>query len=146
MKTVMKPWGYELWIADGTTTPYAVKHIKFNAGNRTSLQVHQYKSETNYVLSGTGILFKSIRPFDVEKFLTSGMTPKQVEYYEENGMEQIALESGVVVNIAAGHVHRVIASTDLEFIEVSTPELADVIRLQDDAGRSHGKISSEHKE
>jgi quercetin dioxygenase-like cupin family protein len=145
MKFVSKPWGHELWIADGTETPYAVKRIKFNAGNRTSLQVHQLKSETNYVLSGTGILRKSLRPFDVEQFLKIGMTEAIVRYYEDHAMETIQLEPGVVVNIAAGYVHRVLASTDLEFIEISTPELADVIRLQDDTGRSHGKIQSEHQ-
>jgi len=143
-KIVNKPWGHELWVADGTETPWAVKRIKFLAGNRTSLQVHQIKSETNYVLSGTGILFKSLRAFDVEQFLSMGMTPIQVMYYEKHGMEQIVLEPGVVVNIAACFVHRVAATSDLEFIEVSTPELADVIRLQDDTGRTHGKISSEH--
>ena len=57
-KLVKKPWGHELWIADGTHTPYASKRILFLAGNRTSLQVHEYKIETNYVLSGTGMILK----------------------------------------------------------------------------------------
>ena len=56
MKKVSKPWGYELWIADAISTPYALKRILFLAGNRTSLQVHEQKFETNYVLSGTGKL------------------------------------------------------------------------------------------
>ena len=49
IKKVNKHWGYELWIADGSVTPYASKRILFKAGNRTSLQVHEYKIETNYV-------------------------------------------------------------------------------------------------
>ena len=53
IKTVNKPWGNELWIADGVRTPYALKRILFKSGNRTSLQVHEYKFETNYVLSGS---------------------------------------------------------------------------------------------
>ena len=48
-------------------------------------------------------------------------------------------------NVTPGHVHRVIATTDLEFMETSTTELDDVIRLQDDTGRTHGRISHEHE-
>jgi len=79
IKKVNKHWGYELWIADGSSTPYASKRILFKAGNRTSLQVHEYKIETNYVLSGTGILHRSKQPLDIVKFLEHGMTNKQVE-------------------------------------------------------------------
>ena len=43
-----------------------------------------------------------------------------------------------------GQIHRVVADTDLVFIEASTKELDDVIRLADDASRGHGKIDSEH--
>jgi mannose-1-phosphate guanylyltransferase len=143
IKQVNKPWGNELWIADGSVTPYASKRILFKAGNRTSLQVHEYKIETNYVLSGTGMLHRSQEPLDIAKFLEHGMTSTQVEEYEET-FEVIKLTEGVVFNITPGYVHRVIAITDLEFMETSTTELDDVIRLQDDAGRAHGKILSEH--
>ena len=143
IKKVNKHWGYELWIADGSATPYASKRILFKAGNRTSLQVHEYKIETNYVLSGTGVLHCSQEPLDIAKFLEHGMTDKQVEAYEYT-FDRIDLNSGIVFNIQPGYVHRVIAITDLEFMETSTPELDDVIRLQDDAGRTHGKILSEH--
>jgi quercetin dioxygenase-like cupin family protein len=144
MKTIKKPWGHELWIADGTITPYASKRILFKAGNRTSLQVHEYKIETNYVLSGTGILHLSKQPLNITQFLESGMTTKQVEEYEET-FDVIELTPGVVFNVTPGFVHRVIATTDLEFVETSTTELDDVIRLQDDAGRTHGRISHEHE-
>jgi len=144
IKKVNKHWGYELWIADGSATPYASKRILFKAGNRTSLQVHQYKIETNYVLSGTGILHRSKDPLNIDQFLDSGMTNKQVEEYEAT-FEIIELKEGVVFNVTPGYVHRVIATTDLEFMETSTTELDDVIRLQDDAGRTHGRVSYEHE-
>jgi mannose-1-phosphate guanylyltransferase len=144
IKKVNKHWGYELWIADGSDTPYASKRILFKAGNRTSLQVHEYKVETNYVLSGTGILHRSRDPLDIAKFLEHGMTSKQVEEYEET-FEVIELKEGVVFNVTPGYVHRVIATADLEFMETSTTELDDVIRLQDDAGRTHGRIRYEHE-
>lgn len=143
-KLVNKPWGNELWIADGTTTPYALKRILFKAGNRTSLQVHEYKVETNYVLSGTGKLYKSKEIFNLSSFLDQGMTPEKVEQYEST-LEVIELCPGTVFNVQPGYVHRVVATTDLEFIEASTTELDDVIRLQDDAGRTHGRIQSEHQ-
>jgi quercetin dioxygenase-like cupin family protein len=144
MKIIKKPWGHELWIADGTTTPYASKRILFKAGNRTSLQVHEYKIETNYVLSGTGILHLSKKPLNITQFLEFGMTTNQVEEYEKT-FDVIELTSGVVFNVTPGYVHRVIATTDLEFMETSTTELDDVIRLQDDAGRTHGRIIYEHE-
>jgi mannose-1-phosphate guanylyltransferase len=143
IKKVTKHWGHELWIADGSVTPYASKRILFKAGNRTSLQVHEYKIETNYVLSGTGTLHRSREPLDIAKFLEQGMTSKQVEEYETT-FDVIELKEGVVFNVTPGYVHRVIATTDLEFMETSTTELDDVIRLQDDAGRTHGRINYEH--
>lgn len=143
IKKVSKHWGYELWIADGVRTPYASKRILFKAGNRTSLQVHEFKFETNYVLSGTGILHRSREVFDIKSFLANGMTAKQVEEYEST-FEVIELKEGVVFDVSPGYVHRVLATTDLEFMETSTTELDDVIRLQDDQGRTHGRISYEH--
>ena len=144
MKLIKKHWGHELWIADGTSTPYASKRILFKAGNRTSLQVHEHKIETNYVLSGEGVLHRSREPLDIAKFLEHGMTAAAVEAYEYT-FEHIALKPGVVFDVHPGYVHRVMATTDLEFMETSTTELDDVIRLQDDAGRTHGRISYEHE-
>jgi mannose-1-phosphate guanylyltransferase len=143
-KKVSKHWGHELWIADGIRTPYALKRILFKAGNRTSLQVHQYKFETNYVLSGTGKLYRSKEALDIDTFLSNGLTSAQVEEYESS-FEIIELVEGVSFDVHPGFVHRVVATTDLEFIEASTTELDDVIRLQDDSGRTHGRISYEHE-
>ena len=142
--TIKKPWGYERWIEDGTRTPYAVKNILFLAGNRTSLQVHKYKCETNCIIKGTGKLYRSKTEFDIDSFLEKGMTIGQVNEYEET-FEVIELFPGVTFTITPGIVHRVVAITDLEFVETSTTELDDVYRLQDDAGRTHGRIISEHE-
>ena len=144
IKTVNKPWGNELWIADGERTPYALKRILFKAGNRTSLQVHEYKFETNYVLSGSGKLYKSKEILNIADFLVNGMSEQDVKNYESS-FDIIDLEPGVVFDVAPGFVHRVVAVSDLEFIEASTPHLEDVIRLQDDQGRTHGKIDNEHE-
>jgi len=143
-KLVKKPWGHELWLEDGSRTPYAMKRILFLAGNRTSLQVHQYKCETNHVINGTGKLYRSKAELDLALFLERGMTVNEVEVYESH-FDVVDLYPGVTFTITPGIVHRVVATTDLEFVETSTLELDDVFRLQDDAGRTHGKILSEHE-
>ena len=144
MKKVNKHWGHEIWVADGLSTPYALKRILFKAGNRTSLQVHQHKIETAYVLSGTGIMYKSKEKLDIEQYLLKGMSEKEVEEYEST-FDVVELYEGVSWDIVPGYVHRVVAITDLETIEASTTELDDVIRLQDDKNRKHGKIEDEHQ-
>lgn len=143
IKKVTKHWGYELWIADGVRTPYASKRILFKAGNRTSLQVHEHKFETNYVLNGTGKLYISKHKLDIDLYLAQGMTPEQVSEYEST-FNVVELSEHTVFDVEPGYVHRVVADTDLEFMETSTTELDDVIRLQDDQGRTHGKIEHEH--
>lgn len=143
IKKVNKPWGHEAWISDGTATPYALKRILFLAGNRTSLQVHRHKIETNYVLSGTGILLYTKESFDIDKFLIEGMSEEELLAFESE-MLVMELHEGVIFHMFPGQVHRVIATTDLEFIEASSTELDDVIRLQDDTNRVHGKIDTEH--
>jgi mannose-1-phosphate guanylyltransferase len=144
LKLVNKHWGHELWIADGVRTPYALKKILFKAGNRTSLQVHREKMETTYVLSGTGKLYRSKEIIDIDGFLEKGMTDEEVLKYEHT-FDVIDLFEGVAFDVKPGYVHRVVATTDLTFIEASTIELDDVIRLQDDKGRKHGKIAHEHE-
>lgn len=144
LKLVNKHWGHELWIADGVRTPYALKKILFKSGNRTSLQVHRYKVETTYVLSGTGKLYRSKELFDIDQYLKVGMTEEEVIKYEQT-FDVIDLYEGMAFDIKPGYVHRVVANTDLTFIEASTEHLDDVIRLQDDKGRKHGKIDYEHE-
>jgi mannose-1-phosphate guanylyltransferase len=142
-KIVTKPWGNELWIADGIRTPYALKRIVFKEGFRSSLQVHQYKFETNYVLSGTGILQIRNELFNCEEYLASSHQSLMIDEALRT-LRDISIKPGDVIDVKPGQIHRVIASTDLVFIEASTKELDDVIRLADDASRGHGKIATEH--
>jgi mannose-1-phosphate guanylyltransferase len=142
-KIVTKPWGNELWIADGIRTPYALKRIVFKEGFRSSLQVHQYKFETNYVLSGTGILQIRNELFNCEEYLASSHQSLMIDEALLT-LRDISIKPGDVIDVKPGQIHRVVAITDLVFIEASTKELDDVIRLADDASRGHGKIETEH--
>ena len=143
-KIVKKPWGNEHWLADGIRTPYALKKITFLKGQQSSLQVHKFKYETNYVLSGNGILLLREEIFDVDKYLASDdKSSFQAEI--NSGLRELLINSGDVIDVKPGQIHRVVAKSDLIFIEASTSELDDVIRLSDDTGRGNGKIQSEHE-
>jgi mannose-6-phosphate isomerase len=112
MKIVEKPWGREIWIAH--TEKYALKIIEIRKGTRSSLQYHVKKHEHIYVDSGV-----------------LGM-----EWENEQGaMETLTLRCGDVVENKPGRKHRAIAVEDVRLIEVSTPELDDVVRLADDYQR-----------
>ena len=122
MKTIYKPWGKEEWIE--LNDKYCYKRIYLNAGYKTSFQYHNYKRETNYIISG-----------EAEVWLEN-----------ENGeIEKRIYKSGDFFNVVPPKKHRVIALTDLIMQEVSTPEVDDVIRIDDEFNRSNGKIESEHK-
>lgn len=105
MKTVNKPWGNELWIADGVQTPYALKKILFKAGNRTSLQVHKKKTETNYVLSGSGFLEISDAYFNCDLYLKGNMSNDVINDHL-NQLRRVELSEGVVFHVTPGHLHR----------------------------------------
>ena len=109
---IEKPWGGEELLAH--TALYALKRIHINVGSRPSLQYHERKSESLYLLSG---LLK-IEIGDSEDSLVTD-----------------ELHPGEVVDIPTGKIHRVYALTDSVVIEASTPELDDVVRLRDDYGR-----------
>jgi mannose-6-phosphate isomerase-like protein (cupin superfamily) len=142
-KIVSKPWGEELWIADGVRTPYALKRILFKAGFRSSLQVHQFKSETNFVLSGEGRFQIWTEEFDTVRFLEGAMPQSELDEILSAVLE-VEIRAGDIIDVKPGRLHRVIAVSDLTFIEASTVELDDVIRISDDAQRGHGKIEDEH--
>lgn len=145
VKTVSKPWGKEQWIQPGSDVfPFVLKQLTLLAGQRTSLQVHQFKSESILILGGHGLLLTVNEPFDCERFLQNGYTQEEIETIL-NKMEQYPLSAGSVIHTPPGSIHRMIAHTDLVYVEASTTELDDVIRLQDDKNRTHGKIDSEHK-
>ena len=112
VKRVEKPWGYELHWA--LTDRYVGKLIHVNKGHALSLQYHKVKDETIYLQSGK-LLFEI-----------------------GNGEETVGREMlpGERVHITAGTVHRMTAIEDSDIFEVSTPELHDVVRLDDRYGRT----------
>jgi mannose-6-phosphate isomerase-like protein (cupin superfamily) len=104
---VEKPWGYEIRFA--ATDRYAGKVLFIRAGHQLSLQYHEAKDESIYVQEGT-----------MELVLDR---------------ETVRLGPGEYRRIAPGTVHRFRSVTDCLLFEVSTPELDDVVRLEDDYGR-----------
>lgn len=112
MKIIEKPWGREIWVAH--TERYALKIIEFKNGSRSSLQYHNQKSEHIYLDSGK----------------------VKLEYEDDSGnMRDTVFTPGSVMEMKPGKKHRVTALEDSRFIEVSTPELDDVVRVEDDFGR-----------
>jgi mannose-6-phosphate isomerase len=109
---VDKPWGYELHWAK--TSRYVGKIIHVNAGHALSLQYHNEKDETIYLSSGR-LLF---------------------EIQEGDGLRKREMLPGEAVHITPGTVHRMTAIEDSDIFEVSTPELHDVVRLEDRYGRT----------
>jgi mannose-6-phosphate isomerase-like protein (cupin superfamily) len=123
-KLVSKPWGTERWLVPEGSA-FGFKVITVRAGERTSLQYHREKEEANLIVRGEGRLF-----------LADGVgTP----------LEAHALAPGHIAHIRPGVVHRVEAVTDLVIVEVSTPQLDDVVRIEDDMGRRDGRIEAEHR-
>jgi quercetin dioxygenase-like cupin family protein len=113
---VEKPWGYELHWAK--TERYVGKLIHVNAGHALSLQYHNLKDETIYLHAGR-ILF---------------------EIQEGDALVKREMLPGERVHITPKTVHRMTAVEDSDIFEVSTPELDDVVRLQDRYGREERKI------
>jgi len=112
MKTVEKPWGREIWVA--VTQEYALKIIEFKQGSRSSLQYHKVKHEHIYVDRGVA----------------------EMEWENDQGqMETLLLKAGDVVENKPGRKHRTTAIEDVRLIEVSTPHLDDVVRVEDDYNR-----------
>lgn len=107
MKVVDKPWGREDWLVVGDRI--AMKRLVVFAGKRFSLQYHEQKEEAWLFVRGSALI-------------TIGET-KQVS------------KAGDVIHLRPRTIHRVEAIDETEFIEVSTPELDDVVRLADDFGR-----------
>ncbi len=108
-----KPWGYELLYAH--TDKYVGKVIFVKKGHRLSLQYHLRKDESMYILSG-------------KARIDSGE--------DEARLTSVVFEPGGIIRMKPLTRHRVEAQEDLTLLEVSTPELEDVVRLQDDYGRA----------
>jgi mannose-6-phosphate isomerase len=109
---VEKPWGHEIWWAH--TKEYAGKILTVNTGHALSLQFHHEKDETSYLLSGR------LR-------LTRGASEEELEEQE--------IEPGQAWRVEPGTIHSIEALEDSVVLEVSTPQLEDLVRLQDRYGR-----------
>jgi mannose-6-phosphate isomerase len=110
---VEKPWGHEvIW---AKTDQYAGKTLFIRGGHSLSLQFHRRKEESWYVLDGRAELELG-RAGDA-------VTKKEV------------IGAGAAFHFEPGTVHRVTALDDTTILEVSTPELDDVVRLEDEYGR-----------
>lgn len=102
-----KPWGHEIWWAQ--TNRYVGKILFVKEGHALSLQYHEKKSESMYCLSGSAELILND--------------------------QAVRLDPGQAVDIPTGMRHRLRALTDVTVCEVSTPEVEDVVRLEDLYGR-----------
>ena len=119
-KIVEKPWGRELWYADQSA--YAGKVLEVKAGRRLSLQYHERKIETLFLLSGrVNLVFRPLAP---------GEDPATVSL-----AAPIVWSTGQALHIPVRTIHRFEALEDSVLLEVSTPDLTDVVRLQDDFSR-----------
>jgi mannose-6-phosphate isomerase len=112
MRTVPKPWGREEIFAENER--YAGKLLHIEPGHSLSLQYHERKDETLYVLEG-------------EVVLLVGTAEK---------MQELRLTRGQAFRITPGMRHRMRAERSCALVEVSSPELDDVVRLEDAYGRA----------
>jgi quercetin dioxygenase-like cupin family protein len=115
----LKPWGREIWFAH--TDKYAGKILEVKRGHRYSLQYHEKKHETQYIFEGK------------VKF-TYGT--------DRSSLQHKILKPGDKIHINPYTIHRLEALEDSKIFEVSTPELDDVVKIEDDYGRS-GKGNNE---
>jgi mannose-6-phosphate isomerase len=112
-RRVDKPWGYELIWA--LTDHYCGKLLVVRAGHDLSLQFHREKDESWYVLEGRAKL----------EFAAAGEKATSTE----------VVKPGAAFHITPGTVHRIRALEDTTILEVSTPQVDDVVRLEDTYGR-----------
>lgn len=113
-RRVEKPWGYELIWAD--TDRYVGKLLFVRAGQALSLQYHERKDEAWLIQGGRASL----------ELGTVG---------DERSMHTVEITEGDAFRYRPGTVHRITAIDDTTILEVSTPDLDDVVRLEDRYGR-----------
>jgi mannose-6-phosphate isomerase len=109
---VDKPWGHEVWYA--MTDRYVGKILHVEAGHRLSLQFHEVKDESSYLLSGRIRLFRG---------------------ESAESLTETVIEPGGTWRNQPGEVHTIEALEDSDVLEVSTPEVDDVVRISDSYGR-----------
>ena len=113
VKRVEKPWGYELIWA--LTDVYCGKVIFVKAGQSLSLQFHRQKDESWFVQSGRAKL--------------------ELGEVGETVLKEEVIGAGAAFHYVPGTVHRITAIEDTTILEVSTPHIDDVVRLEDAYGR-----------
>jgi mannose-6-phosphate isomerase len=114
MRRVTKPWGEEIIFAE--TDRYVGKILRVLRGESLSLQYHRRKDETLYLARGR----------------------MKLSIQEGGGMVERIFQPGDSCHIPPGTRHRLVAEEDSEVFEVSTPDLDDVVRLEDRYGRVGG--------
>ena len=120
---VDKHWGYEVWLE--MNKHFTLKLIHFKKGNKCSLQLHEYKIESIYVIDG-----------EAEVFLED----------EEGNWTSKVYGSGSGWSVPLNRRHRVLAKTDFTIIEAQSSHLDDGVRFEDDLNRPSGKIVIEHEQ
>ena len=113
VRFVPKPWGHEIIWAH--TDRYVGKILHVNAGQALSVQYHNRKDETVYLLSGEMIYW--------------------VKLDGSEELKDMKLKVGEAFRITPGTIHYMEAVTDCDVLEASTPDLDDVVRLSDRYGR-----------
>lgn len=112
IQRVEKPWGYELiWAKTGM---YVGKVLQIHKGHKLSLQYHREKEETIFIQAG------------------------KLSFIIENDLgiiSEIILGAGEAHHIPSGKKHRMVALEDSTVFEVSTPQLNDIVRIEDGYGR-----------
>ena len=114
-RRIEKPWGWEdHWTP--VALPYVGKIIHINSGHRLSLQIHDQKQESWYLLSGRASVI-----------------------WDDHNQQLVEteLESGQGYMCVPGQRHRLVGITDCDVLEVSTPEGGTTWRLEDDFNRPH---------
>ncbi len=111
MRRVEKPWGYEIIWAE--TSRYVGKILHIAAGQKLSRQYHNLKDETFLVEKGT----------------------MDLEIGQGESLKVLRMNERDTFHCAPKTIHRMVAVTDVDVLEVSTPELDDVVRLEDAYGR-----------
>lgn len=124
VKKVEKPWGYELhWVSEDK--PYMGKLLHINANARLSLQIHDQKQESWFLIVGRA---------------------KVIWDNDKGELIETELQKGVGYSCSLGQRHRLAGITDCDIIEVSTPEMGTTWRLEDDYKRPDETPEQREKE
>lgn len=121
-----KPWGSEVWLDNNEH--FVIKYLYINPGEELSLQYHREKFETMIILEGAG------------EFIY--LLPNMYEYFEVG--EQLTEITKVSKQVSKGDklviepktIHKIVAYTPMKILEVSTPQVNDIVRVEDKYGRN----------